>query len=118
VQYRSFVCVLICLFAAGCGPGNLGKVSGTVTRDGQPVTGGSVMFSPVAAGGKAGAGSIGPDGKYEISTHGDLDGAVIGKHSVSVSLELPADGQPVDSPPAFEFDVKGGSNVFDIELSK
>jgi hypothetical protein len=122
VQYQIWACALLCSLLVGCGKGNLAKVTGTVTRDGQPVTsGGSVMFSPVGEGvdaGKPGSGEIRPDGTYTIGTYDEGDGAVIGKHRVSVSLDQPAQGPHIPSPPVYEFEVKPGTNVFDIDLSR
>jgi len=119
MKLLSLLCIVVFVLAVGCGKSNLGKVTGVVTQDGQPVTtGGSVMFTPQAADGKAGVGAIGPDGSYVISTYGDEDGAVIGSHRVVISLDEPAEGKPLPTPPALEYEVGSGQNVFDIELSK
>lgn len=64
-------------------------VLGTVKIDGQPMTQGKVMFSPVASGGKLNSGRpafgyIQNDGSFAVSTYSDGDGAVIGDHWVSI----------------------------------
>jgi len=78
---------------AGCGGADIGKpkvypVSGKVTQKGQPLTAGEVMFTP--SGGPEGAsghiatGQIGSDGSYTLTTFNTGDGAVAGKHKVTV----------------------------------
>jgi len=77
----------------GCGGVDSAKpkvypVSGKVTRNGQPLTAGEVMFTP--SGGPEGAsghiatGQIGSDGSYTLTTFNTGDGAVLGKHKVTV----------------------------------
>lgn len=125
--------------SVGCGGGSddpsTASVSGKVTRNGQPVSGGSVMFSPVSSAdkkqpGKPGAGDVGADGSYTLSTYNKGDGAVIGKHRVTFAppaLEFDEAQHKEDSPPpknpfeglvpkAQEVEVKSGSNTIDIEL--
>ena len=88
------------LAASGCGGGgNTAKVSGKVTYDGKPVTGGSLTFLPAAKDGKeamSGSANVGQDGSYTVSTYGDGDGAGIGTNMISYSpppSETPAAGQ-------------------------
>lgn len=85
---------MLVVVAAGCGGGvdlpNRAKVSGRVTLDGQPVTRGTVVFTPDNTRGTTGPpayGQIGPDGKYELTTDRSGrggDGAVVGFHKVAV----------------------------------
>lgn len=107
-------------------------VSGTVTADGQPVTGGSITLAPVAEGGSTQAAggpvsaSVGPDGKFKIA-----EGTVAGKHRVMFSppsVEQPEwDGYgtpPKQNPVPYagmtakepEVDIKAGNNDLKIEL--
>jgi hypothetical protein len=76
----------------GCG-GDLGKpklgrVSGKVTYNGQPVTKGVVSFvpssGPGAATGQTATGEVGQDGSYTLTTFDTGDGAVLGEHTVVV----------------------------------
>jgi hypothetical protein len=71
---------------AGCGSGlpPTYPVSGKVRfADGAPVTWGSVEFySPATK--LAARGTIQPDGTFQLSTFGDRDGAVAGKHQVTI----------------------------------
>lgn len=133
---RGFFLALAC---CGCGgseaPIPLGQVSGLVTLDGQPFEGALVQFNPEAApvtrdkkspGGGGSSGISNAEGRYELKFSGDHDGAVLGAHKVTVAEIQPPD--PKDGPPPslripllysispFKFDVKEGSNTFDIEL--
>jgi len=72
------------LVVAGCGPGlpEVAKVSGRVTCDGKPVTTGTIQFWPDQ--GRSARGTIQPDGTYSLTTFTDQDGAVLGKHTVTI----------------------------------
>jgi hypothetical protein len=129
----SFVCV-------GCGGGSddleTGAVSGKVTHKGQPVTGGSVMFTPISSTpdkplkGKPAAAEVGADGSFTLTTYAKNDGAIVGKHNViftppAVTIDENAhkeDSIPPKSPYAglvpskAEVEVKARSNTIDIEL--
>jgi len=66
---------------------NLGRVRGTITYEGEPVTAGEVLFMPDESKGSTGppaSGSIGADGTYAMSTEESGDGAVVGVHKVAV----------------------------------
>ncbi len=75
----------------GCNksPYELAQVVGTVTIDGQPLTAGSIMFSPNARdsnvnSGKPAFGRIQSDGSYSLTTYSDGDGAIAGSHWVTI----------------------------------
>ncbi len=80
--------------AVGCGGGGASddkataKVTGKVTHNGSVVSGGEVVFSPVAEAGakgppgQAGRGAIKSDGTFVVTTYKDGDGAVIGQHRI------------------------------------
>lgn len=115
------------LLLVGCGSSDKGQVSGTVTAAGQPVTGGSVSFAPVAgsAAGRVATGAVRSDGSFSLSTDTDNDGALIGRHEVvytppSVGGESadPAAKSPYHGlvPREREVEVKAGENKFAIEL--
>ncbi len=103
--------VIVCV---GCGskvPYNVAPVSGTVTLDGQPLTGGKVMFAPIAQGntakaGKPGFGQLNADGTFVISTYSDGDGAVVGMHWVSImrNLQITGPDQPAPEPSSMPFE--------------
>ncbi len=123
----------------GCGGSSGAKatagVNGKVTFNGQPVTGGSIMFSPIASGtdapGKAGSGSIQPDGTFKVSTYATNDGAVIGRHQVRFTAPAgeagveAADGHSAPGKPSpfeglvpktGEVEVKASGNDITVEL--
>ena len=124
---------------SGCGGGGqeraVAPVKGKVTANGQPVKGGSVTFRPTAqvAGksgvtGKPASGAVKDDGTFVLSTYGDGDGAVIGKHVVTFTPFMKGpesdDDKPAPSPYAGmvpkspDVEVKPGANDIAIELAK
>jgi hypothetical protein len=82
--------VLAVYSLAGCGPGNgltMGRVSGLVTYNGQPVELGEVLFLPDSEKGNKGVpsmGAIGKDGTYTMSTQDSGDGVIAGYHKVGI----------------------------------
>src|SRR5262245_46077525 len=83
--------LLVCLLP-GCGRTQFAPVSGVVRLNGQPLVGASVSFEPIL-GDKTtyGPGSHGltdANGQYKlrVSTQ-DIHGAMVGKHTVRISLE-------------------------------
>jgi len=89
-----FQCVItgVLVFVAGCGGGTdewvearekVYPASGVVTLDGQPVEGATVIFHSTTN--KISAqGMTDEDGRYHVMTYEDNDGAVAGKHTVTV----------------------------------
>lgn len=130
---------LICIVLAaatllGCSA-NSASVHGKVTFKGQPVTGGTLTFLPLADDnkepGKSAVGIIQPDGTFIVGTYRSADGTVHGRHQVLYSppvIELPPGktlkvGQamprsPYDGlvPLQKQVEIKPGSNSLDIEL--
>jgi hypothetical protein len=114
----------------GCGDASRATVTGKVTADGQPVTGGSLSFAPVEGNAKPASAAVGSDGTYDLS---DSEGAPIGKNLLLYSPPPRAfpegfSPQPGDMPPASpydglkpsvsEVDIQGGANTLDVELVK
>ena len=60
-----------------------GKVRGTVTLDGKPMTSGNVISSP-QAGGRGSIGPIQSDGSFALMTGQDMDGVAPGAHQLAV----------------------------------
>jgi hypothetical protein len=85
-----------CCLLSSCGnksPYELGYVHGTATCNGKPMTSGVVIFAPVSENpgavsekpGKPAHGKFDDEGKFVLSTYGDEDGAVVGKHTAQVT---------------------------------
>lgn len=113
------ICAVLC--CAGCGSGNYktGKVTGKITVGGKPVTGGDVMFMPLGKNekgesGKSARAQIRADGTYSLTTYDAFDGAVIGKHQVT--LYNPG-VQIVDDPMADDDAPKGKSTLTPEEVA-
>jgi hypothetical protein len=84
--------------AVGCRSGTapLAEVRGKVTYRGEPLRGGTVVFTPDASRGTTGepaAADIQPDGSYTLKT-ADSAGAAVGWHRVTVLALVPAAGPP------------------------
>jgi hypothetical protein len=141
IAWTATWCVgLLAVTLSGCGTGGefgVAPVSGKVTHQGQPVTGGSLVFAPVPSSdgsakvGKPAAGEVQSDGSYKLSTYAASDGAVVGKHRVRYSppqMPLPpgktlqpGEGLPPSPfdglvPKETQVDVKKGNNEIAIEL--
>lgn len=110
----------------GCGGGSeqltVAPVSGKVLCNGEPVTEGLVLFSPVNSAevknkpGKAGSGDIQPDGTFVITTYASGDGAVIGKVKITAGASDPDHPWKCNLSTPIEFEVKPGKNQVTIEL--
>lgn len=139
----SLCVVLVVGSFLGCGGDDgpeLGQVTGTVTLDGQPLPGGTISFIPDNSAGTTGPLSdseIGPDGTYVLNGAGGRQGAVIGKHVVTVigppdlsnTSRDPNDPEPAPGPPVkvsgkyadsttsgLTAEVKAGENTIPIAL--
>ena len=128
-------CVIL-LPLAGCGGSDrlpTAKVSGTVTLDGNPLPKGRISFVPQDGSGRPASGQIAGDGSFVLGTYEESDGAVLGRHKVSLVAREERGALPPDDGGAkslipesygnvatsgLAFDVTAdGDNVFHIELS-
>ncbi|QDV34663.1 hypothetical protein [Tautonia plasticadhaerens] len=99
------VAALLLLLPA-CSPGNgltMGRVRGTVTFKGEPITNGTVFFMPDEAQGTVGppaVGAITADGSFVMSTESAGDGAIVGHHLVGLAglEEEPISDRPAPKP--------------------
>jgi hypothetical protein len=73
-----------CVFLPGCGSSRpeTAHVTGKVTLGGKALPHGTVTATP--AKGRSANGQIQPDGTFVLSTYAEGDGAVVGKHVVTV----------------------------------
>jgi hypothetical protein len=132
LRYTLFAAACL-LFVAGCGSKGGNVVTGKVSFQGQPVTGGNVTLVPETGGGKPAAADVQSDGTFTMKPGSETGGAVAGRHRVLYSapvMELPAgtELQPGQRPPMSPFDglrptteiveIKGGQNSLAIELTK
>jgi hypothetical protein len=135
--------ILLNFTSNGCGGAEqvpTASVTGKVTLKGEPVTGGTLTFAPIASGakppGKPAAGAVQSNGLFTLGTYAEKDGAVVGKHRITYSPPIPeapmndteapmndkehaeAKKSPYDGlkPLIEEVEVKAGSNSIDIEL--
>ncbi|WP_437206289.1 carboxypeptidase regulatory-like domain-containing protein [Planctomicrobium sp. SH664] len=116
------------LLMAGCSQQEfqLGDVGGTVTYDGQPLVGASVVFQPEGEIGTISTDVTNSEGQYHLSFNRHEKGAIVGNHSVSI-IVWPSDDQPtaarIKVPARYNTrtelfrEVKPGSNRFDFELT-
>jgi hypothetical protein len=72
------------LFLAGCGGGTFPSVTGTVTLDGQPLSGAVVVFNP-DGGGQVATGVTNSSGKFTMGTLRQGDGVRPGKYRVTIT---------------------------------
>ncbi len=88
---------LVCL--NGCGPSRptTVPVDGTVTLDGEPLEGASVVFTPEGEG-KVAVGTTDSAGKFTLTTYTPGDGAVVGTHKVTVRKTAGGGEEPSAAP--------------------
>ncbi len=88
---------------AGCGESlpTTAAVHGKVTVGGQPVTSGQITFLP--AEGRPATATINPDGTYRLTTFRTNDGAVLGKHKVTIQATRITG---VEQPKSFEEEMR------------
>ena len=70
----------------GCGgTDDVAPATGVVTLDGNPLADARVMLHPIGGGPRTSYASTDEKGEFKASTYGMNDGALIGRHKVSVS---------------------------------
>jgi hypothetical protein len=86
------------LLVSGCGraPDDIGRVSGKVTLDGQPLPNATVIFSPTTAGNQSVA-VTDANGEYSLLYSAKTRGAEPGEHRVTISTFTK--GDPDGDPP-------------------
>jgi len=114
--------ILCAAFVSGCNGGfTVAPVSGKVTCKNVPIKDAAIIFSPLGSEGekqpgKAAGGSVDDQGNFFVGTYTSNDGAIVGKHRVSISFNNPYEPQVCAPPKDLILEVKGGRNVFAIEL--
>ena len=95
--HRAFLSAAVCCLVSvvGCGPQRpaMAPVHGKVTLGGKPLAGGRIAFYP--AEGRPALGPIAADGTYKLTTFLPDDGAILGKHRVTIeATKVTASSQP------------------------
>ncbi|MCD4728826.1 MAG: hypothetical protein K8R46_14300 [Pirellulales bacterium] len=88
------LCSVVC---CGCGPSRpeIASVSGKVTYQGKPIASGRIGFHP-EDGRRPAMAAIEPDGCYKLTTFDSKDGALLGKHRVTIKSTRTVGGLPLD----------------------
>ena len=104
LQAGCVVPAICCLVLVGCGPDRpeMATVTGKVTYRGAPVPEGQIMFYP--ENGRMASGAIAADGTYELTTYDSGDGALLGRHVVTITSRRVSGGRP--EPKTFEEEVR------------
>ena len=100
-RHRPYVLWICCgLLLSGCGARRpeTALVTGRVTFGGKAVASGRVVFDP-ADGKHPAQGVIEPDGRYTLTTFNSGDGALLGKHQVTIRVTRPVGPLTATSPP-------------------
>jgi hypothetical protein len=117
----------IALLVGGCGGGSdVAPVTGTITLDGQPLASAEVIFQPQD--GRPSTGLTDGQGRYELVFSRDSKGALIGSHTVRITVPtVDDDGNPLpDARPlpvkynvesTLTAQVTAGSNLIDFPLT-
>ena len=117
-------CAFWCLASVGCQrPSNLpelGHVTGRVTLHGEPVIDAEIQFCPDNA--KRSQGTTDNQGRYKLFYGKDVNGAIVGQHTVVIMKSVGIGLEEV-IPPEFNQrstlrrEVKPGQNIIDIDLN-
>ena len=81
---------VIVVLLAGCGSDGpqMSQVTGTITIDGEPLAKATVAFVP-ESGERVASGLTDEKGRYQLGTYSIADGAIVGKHRITVSARGP-----------------------------
>ena len=70
----------------GCGgAADVAPATGVITMGGQPVEEAKVMFHPIGGGSRNSYGTTNAQGEFKVSTYGRNDGALVGRHVVTIT---------------------------------
>jgi hypothetical protein len=101
--------VLVCL---GCSGGSkiegIAPVTGTVTMNGSPVEGATVIFAPAGQGSRSASGKTDASGKFSLTTLQPGDGAMPGDYTVMVTKTEVTESKKVSDDEATEIIRKTG----------
>lgn len=113
------VLAFLAVTALGCGGRTglpeLATVQGTITLDDEPLQGATVRFQPKSHG-RACYGKTDEYGRYELVYVDDVEGALTGLHTVSISTYPERIPARYNRKTELVRDVAAGSNTFDFAL--
>jgi hypothetical protein len=121
---RTVVLVLLLVPLAGCGHSGpqIAPVHGHIKLDGQPLANADIQFQPDGSQ-RSSSGRTDADGQYSLMYKRGQPGAMVGQHTVRISVS----SEVVKHPPiiAARFDtkselvreVKSGDNEFDFDVT-
>jgi len=116
-------------FIVGCGGSKefqLVPVKGVVNCGGKPISGGTIVFSPVAVSGTANSGrpaasKVAEDGSFELTTYRTNDGAIVGRHVVTYLVaeegETPSKVKVPCRDASIEIEIKNAEDQLTVDLS-
>lgn len=113
--------IIGCGLLAGCGGGELDTipVTGKLTCQGKPVAGILIQLSPMTDSNvevKPASGVTDAEGRFELSTYGEGDGAVAATHRVGLSPQNPDANLTCAPPEDLTFEVSDSSGELNIDL--
>jgi hypothetical protein len=119
---RVFVGLIAIAMVAGCTPSDrppLGRVSGKITMDGQPLEGVIINFRPDT--GRTATAETDKQGKYDLEYEYQVKGAKVGPATVSFVWPTGVEGKKgipakYSEKSDIKFEVKSGSNTFDFDI--
>jgi hypothetical protein len=122
--FRTVVLFWLLIAVAGCGKSGpqIAPVHGQVKLDGQLLANGDVEFQP-NDGTRGSTGRTDPEGRYSLMFRRGQAGAVVGPHTVhiSVSNEVVKNPPPIaarfNTQSELQREVKPGDNEFDFDVT-
>ena len=120
---RRMLLALTLAALTGCGSERLAPVSGVVRIGSQPASEGRVVFLPVG-GGPPALGDVGGDGRFDLRTGAEQDGALVAVHHVLLKDVRCAGDAKAKSYRAAEstaFEVRSGTHnefAIDVDLER
>lgn len=121
---RQVACAIVVLLILGCSHSTrppLGRVSGTVSLDGQPLANATLRFTPTGPG-RTSEATTDADGRYELRYLRDIPGANVDRHTVRITTASETNGGRELLPPRYhsrsqlEARVVAGTNTLDFDL--